>query len=144
MESDHFDPKLRGAQRHKYGNLFPAVHHCNNRKRDYWPTVGDVKKGIRYLNCCDEQDYGEQIFENPDTHELVGVTSAGRFHIDQCDLNAPHFVRERRERSALRAFLQELPVLVSTDFVTAKTSIQQLREDVELMIPPIQPPPVSG
>ena len=64
-----------------------------------------MHKGIRFLNCCEEWDYGVHLFEDTQTHRLFGSTPAGRYHIRMCDLNAPHFVRERRERYALSELL---------------------------------------
>src|SRR5260370_9241981 len=105
MEVDHFNPFLRGNRRHRYTNLFFSTRHCNNAKRRHWPTASQLSKDIRYLNCCEELDYGVHIFEDPETNRLVGATPAGRYHIRMCDLNAPHFVRERSERPALRELL---------------------------------------
>lgn len=141
MEIDHFNPTLKGSARHEYRNLFPAVHHCNNFKRAIWPTSSEMKAGLRFLNCCEEQDYGVHIFENPDTHELVGITPEGRYHIDGCDLNAPHFVRERRERSQLRDLLEKYAVHVQGEIAEARDLIQKLRQNVGLMIPPVPAPP---
>jgi hypothetical protein len=56
---------------------------------------------MRFLNCCDEVDYGHHIFEHPMTRRLVGVSPAGRYHIRMCDLNAPHLVTERKLRAEL-------------------------------------------
>jgi hypothetical protein len=141
MEIDHHDPTLPQSIRNNYENLFPAVHHCNNFKRRIWPTPAEQNQGLRFLNCCKEIDYGKHIFENPDTHELVGVTPEGRYHIEGCDLNAPHFIRKRKERSALQAILHKYAVICHgpTDEVASK--IASLRETLEISIPSILPPP---
>src|ERR1700690_2436329 len=94
MEVDHFNPHKKDDPIQDYANLFLASRHCNGSKRDRWPSNKDQALGLRFLNCCNEQDYGEHIFEDPDTHELVGVTPEGRYHVRNCDLNAPHLVRE--------------------------------------------------
>jgi hypothetical protein len=148
MEVDHFNPTLKGAERNKYSNLFPATRHCNGSKSDEWPSVRARKAGLRFLNPCQEQDYGVHIFEDPRTHELIGLTPAGKYHLRYCDLNAPHLILERKERAQLRALLNSCPV-------TAKIPIPALygtqtidcsvllRAIVDKMIPPIPVPPAS-
>jgi hypothetical protein len=126
--------------RNKYSNLFLSTRHCNLKKHAYWPTAADQKKGIRFLNCCEEMDYGVHIFENPETHELVGVTPAGRYHIIACDLNADHLVTERRERSLLRALLTRTVAIVrpTADLGSLRASLKLLGSIVDRMIPPIR------
>jgi hypothetical protein len=149
MEVDHFNPNLRGLWRNKYVNLFPATRHCNGSKTDCWPNAQLRKAGVRFLNPTKEQDYGVHIFEDADTHELVGVSPAGRYHIRCCDLNAPHLIRKRRDRALLRELLDHylvtskvpLPLVDSKKF--GQTSAQ-LREIVERMIPPIRAVPTDS
>ena len=140
MEVDHFNPTLPGRLGNKYSNLFLSTRHCNLKKHAYWPTPADQKKGIRFLNCCEEMDYGVHIFENPETHELVGVTPAGRYHIIACDLNADHLVTERRERSLLRALLTRTVAIVrpTADLGSLRASLKLLGSIVDRMIPPIR------
>jgi len=71
-----------------------------------------MNEGIRFLDCCREWDYGEHIFEDPTTHRVVGVTPPGRYHVRMCDLNAPHLIRERKDRSQLRRILAASPVII--------------------------------
>ncbi len=139
MEVDHHNPKAK--RRHAANNLLPACRHCNGSKSDTWPTPAQHRQGIRFLNPTVEQDYGQHIFEDPDTHELVGVTPSGKYHITMLDLNDPHFVQQRKDRSELRALLEDQPVTVRGDFITVKQSIAALREHVARMIPVIPPPP---
>jgi len=146
MEVDHFNPNLRGPARNNYSNLFPATRHCNGAKQDTWPTAQLAKLGVRFLNPSKEQDYGVHIFEDPTSHQLVGTTPAGKYHIRCCDLNAPHLVLERAERARLRCILNDYPV-------TTKLPIQipsqgqlldassVLRAILENMIPQIPAPP---
>jgi len=147
MEVDHFNPTLRGPARNDYANLLPATRHCNGAKSDLWPTAELRRVGARFLNPTKEQDYGVHIFEDAESHELVGVTAAGRYHIRCCDLNAPHLVLERRDRAKLQRILNEY-------LVTSKAPLQLLdgkeicnasavlRAIAERMIPPI-PAPLS-
>jgi hypothetical protein len=64
------------------------------------------------LNCCNEADYGVHIFEDPDSHEVVGVTPEGKYHVRNCDLNAPHFIEERAERAELWRILTSRPMRI--------------------------------
>ncbi len=148
MEVDHFNPLLRGASRNKYSNLFPATRHCNGSKGQHWPSTKLRKTGIRFLNPCEEHDYGVHIFENPITHELLGVTPAGIYHIRYCDLNAPHLVLERKERAKLREVLNACPVTAKLPISVLDGSQMLdfsvlLRAIVEKMIPSIPALPVS-
>ena len=76
LEVDHFDPRRKKDLIQSYANLFPASRHCNGKKSDTWPNKAERAAGCRFLNPCEEMDYDEQIFEDPTTHELVGVTPA--------------------------------------------------------------------
>ena len=144
MEVDHFNPTLTQRQRNRYENLKPASRHSNGAKSDNWPSSSDRKRGLRFLDCCREQDYGKHIFEDPKTHELVGVTPAGRYHIEMCDLNAKHYVRERADRAALRSLSLTLQnIRIKGDLDSAIDAIRQFTEHVDLMIPPIPPPPTT-
>ncbi len=112
MEVDHFDPTLRANARNCYDNLFYSTRHCNNAKRRHWPTSAQRSRDVRFLNCCEEQDYGLHIFEDPATHRVFGVTPAGRYHVRMCDLNAPHFIRERRDRALLSDILTKRNAII--------------------------------
>ena len=84
MEVDHFDPRRKKDLIHAYANLFLASRHTNGKKGDNWPSRTEQAAGCRFLNPCEEMDYGEQIYENPATHRLMGVTPAARWHIRIC------------------------------------------------------------
>ncbi len=143
MEIDHHDPQLKGAERNNYDNLFPASRHCNGSKSDHWPTKAMKKAGVRFLNPCKESDYGEQIFEDPATHHLVGTTKAAIFHIRMLQLNAQHLVDERKDRALLEDVLDKTPALVKNKDLAIET-VNALRESKDLMIPPIPAPPISA
>jgi len=96
LEVDHFDPRKKKELWQDYDNLFPASRHCNCAKSDHWPTQTEQAAGCRFLNPCQEADYGSQIWEEPSTHVLIGTTPAARWHIRMCGLNAPHLVIESR------------------------------------------------
>ncbi len=99
LEVDHFDPRLKKELIQDYNNLFPASRHCNGKKSDIWPNKEELAAGCRFLNPCEELDYGEQIFEDPETHRLVGTTPAAIWHIRVCGLNADNLVHERKRRA---------------------------------------------
>jgi hypothetical protein len=136
MDIDHFDPRQKKEFIQKYENLFWATRHCNGAKWTFWPSAKDQAAGLRYLNPCREQDYGEHIFEDPQTHRLVGVTPAGKYHIRMCDLNADHFVTERRERAEIWELLRDSMTLKRNQMpeLTADMAAA-LRKQAEQMIP---------
>ena len=145
LEVDHFDPRKKDRPAQSYDNLFPATRYCNGAKSDLWPTNSQRAKGVRFLNCCEEQDYGAVIFEDPNSHELMGTTPAARYHIVTCDLNAPHLVDERRRRSQYRDLL-ERPAVFRADATIPEISnvIRAFTEAVSFLIPPIAAPPGNG
>lgn len=105
MHIDHFNPHLAKHLRNRYENLFLATAHCNGSKLDFWPSKSERRAGIRFLNPCEEHDYGVHLFEDPITFELWSDTPAGRYHIRVLKLNAPHLIRERRMRHEFRKTL---------------------------------------
>lgn len=62
LEVDHFDPHKKKDLIQRFENLFPASRHCNGKKSDHWPNKTESAAGCRFLNPCEEMDYGEQIF----------------------------------------------------------------------------------
>ena len=104
MHIDHFDPRLKPNYQQDYSNLYLASEGCNKAKGNNWPTKADQKLGVRFLDPCAEQDYGVHIFEDPQTHHLIGTSAAGVWQIEICNLNANHLVIERRERATCRKF----------------------------------------
>jgi hypothetical protein len=143
LEVDHFDPRKKKNLIQDYNNLFPASRHCNGKKSDTWPSKAELAAGCRFLNPCDEMDYGEQIFEDPTTHRLVGITPAAKWHIRICGLNADRLIEERRRRAKYWRTLQNKAIRVKKNISheTVQELIEGFREEVELMIPKIPPPP---
>jgi hypothetical protein len=138
MEVDHFNPHKKKDSIQQYTNLFLATRHCNGAKRDRWPTNTERQQGARFLNCCDETDYDEHILEDPDTHEVVGVTPEGKYHVRNCDLNAPHLVEERAERARLWRLLEAQPMYLKTVGWALPEQAQALKDIAEKMIPRIR------
>jgi hypothetical protein len=143
MEVDHFNPAHKDKPTQSYSNLYLATRHCNLAKRRKWPNSKEKRAGCRFLDCCSEMDYGVHLFEDSGTHELVGVTPAGRWHIIMCDLNAPHFTDERRRRAAAREFFEETPATFYGAALPSEVAelADAYEEQYRLMIPYIPPPP---
>jgi hypothetical protein len=140
MEIDHFDPTIKGRQRHQYDNLFLASRYCNNKKLGNWPSEEAKAKGARLLNCCVEQDYNEQIFEDPATHRVFGVNPGATYHVRILDLNAPHLVQERSDRTEYRRLLFEDRKMVK-ESDAAIHAFHILETQLSYLIPPIQTRP---
>ncbi|HZQ46073.1 MAG TPA: hypothetical protein VFC07_03600 [Verrucomicrobiae bacterium] len=136
MQVDHFNPHLKKLPIQEYSNLFLSTSHCNGAKSDRWPKNRDKREhGIRFLDCTKEVDYGVHILEDPDTHELVGMTPAGRYHVTGCDLNAPQFVQERAQRAKCWEFIRSKAFSGSESL---PPEIQLMKEIAEKMIPEIE------
>jgi len=137
MEVDHFNPRRKKADVQKYTNLFLASRHCNGAKGNHWPSHNEQKRGIRFLDCTTEPDYDVHILEDPDTHEVVGVTPEGIFHVRQCDLNDPWLIEERKERSELwKEFESEKFRTVAG--LQLPEAYAKLKAQIEKMIPKIE------
>jgi hypothetical protein len=144
MQVDHFNPTLGKNARNNYANLMLSTGHCNLKKRDYWPTPAEEREGYRLLNPCTEQDYEQHLFENPTTHELVGVTKEGRYHIDVCDLNNETFVWERKKRAQYLAIKRSCPAVLTGSFEEVQRMFDLAQEIMDLFIPEIAAPPRSA
>ena len=101
---DHFWPTSKGGSFTDYLNLFLSCDRCNHHKWDHWPTRAERNLGIRFLNCCEETDYGDHIFER-ENGELYSETPEGRYHIRMIFLNRPDLVRLRQKRRQFLAIV---------------------------------------
>jgi hypothetical protein len=138
LEVDHFDPRLKNKLIQLYDNLFPASRHCNGQKSNTWPNQHELAAGCRFLNPCEEMDYGEQILEDPVSYRLVGMTPAAIWHIRVCGLNADHLVHERRRRAGHWAHIKKTAITVREGkFDEVGELMMMFRVEVELMIPEI-------
>ena len=142
MQVDHFDPRKKKDKIQVYANLFLSDAHCNSAKSDIWPTREEQLAGIRFLNCCDEVDYGKVIFEDPNTHELVGTTPAAIFHIETIDLNDPGLIAERKYRCDIVEKICHLQDRLKDDSDITAT-LAKIRSAAESLIPYIPAPPGS-
>ncbi len=145
MEVDHFDYREKKDVFQRYENLFLASRHCNGAKLQK-PTAKERAAGLRLLNPCEELDYGPHIVEDPNTHELQGLTPLGIYHIRTCDLNAEHLVLERKERSEILGVLRRdkgMTMRKQSPLNEGLEAIQALQKQVKKMIPelPVLRPP---
>ena len=138
MEIDHFDPATKSVPTQAYESLYLASRHCNGAKGDTWPSPEEQDAGLRFLDCCTEQDYGVHILEDTSTGLLYGTTPAGTYHIEVLELNAPFLVRERQERTQWLQLLKGTPVVarMGTDVNTIGRCVDLMQKTVRDMIPP--------
>lgn len=141
LHVEHFDPNLKKEHVQTYENLFPVSQPCNSAKGKKWPTEEEQKSGLRFLNCCQEIDYGEQILEDPETHQLVAVTPAASFHLRHCGLkggiSGEYFRKAREERARLWKLLGEYGVTPENaeSFEPPEAIVKSMAELVRKMIP---------
>lgn len=142
---DHFDPTHKDDKYQQYTNLFPADARCNLTKSDQWPTEEERAQGIRFLNCCEEVDYGECIFEEPETGKLVGTTVAARYHIEALLLNCYELCQFRRERTRIARVIDsaDRANIGALSDPHASAAVEELRRGLEQKIPFIPPPPTQ-
>jgi hypothetical protein len=146
MHVDHHDPTVKGKKLHAYGNLYPAASLCNNSKSGVWPTKKERARQHRFLDPCKEQDYGEHIFEDLQTCELVAVSRAGLYQIENCDLNNKWLTGKRLERRKDDKLRYQTMAIARwgsdprTD-ILLQSVIASLTEKMKLHIPAIPPPP---
>lgn len=139
LQVDHFNPRKKKDPVQEYSNLFPAIAHCNNRKEDFWPdTMEEYDKGKRILNPRKEQDYDEQLVEVKETGELIGLTTAARFHILKLDLNVQFLCDERHDRTNHALLTGELGTLSSALPTNVSALASNLATETSFMIPPIK------
>lgn len=146
LEVDHFNPRLKSKHQQSYTNLMPAFGECNRTKGMTWPSHADLASGLRFLDPTKEIDYGVHIFEEPDTHQLKGVTPAGRYHIRVLGLNSKYLVERRRLRSHFRRLVSSPEIFLPgwVDPISGKNcqeSLQAFISHVAKLIPDIPPPP---
>ena len=140
MQIDHFDPRQKNSKLQVYSNLFLADAHCNGAKGDIWPTPEEQAAGCRFLNCCDEEDYGRDIFEDLKTHKLVGTSPAAIYHINMIDLDDPGLVEARRFRSEIMTKLERARDKAKSD-PEIMEAVEKLSEMARGLIPDIPAPP---
>lgn len=140
MHIDHFDPRKKNDKIQVYANLFLSDEHCNCAKSNMWPTDEEIAQGYRFLNCCEEVDYGNVIFEDPKTHELVGTTSAAIYHIEAIDLNDPGLIAARKSRSEVANCIRFLQARLEKDLDVAPM-LARIQAEASNSIPSIPAPP---
>ncbi|MEI6493242.1 MAG: hypothetical protein WCO94_11890 [Verrucomicrobiota bacterium] len=142
MEIDHYDPELLDPQRNEYRNLYLATRHCNGSKTALFIKTDSQGRTLQILDPCNEHDYDHVLFEDPDTHELVGTTPRAEWHIIVCDLNADHLVQERKDRAEMRKLVTATPVIVKKEMIRhTRSGVVAILSKLDRMIPPISAPP---
>lgn len=111
FEIDHFWPTSRKGDRNSYDNLFWSCAWCNRWKSNRWPTDKDVILDRRFVNPCNEQDYGDHFTELPDG-TLKSSSTPGEYHIKHLRLNRDKRVALRKERDFLIAKSEEVAALL--------------------------------
>lgn len=109
MDVEHFKPK-KFPKAHSYRNLLYCSRHCNSSKGSTWPSKKERNAGFRFINPCEEIDYGVHIFEHIDTGILVAVSNAGSYQIEKCGLNAPFLIKARKQRTKIKKMLAVINV----------------------------------
>lgn len=138
MDVDHFDPRKKRDYLQSYENLYLACRHCNGKKSDQWPSKEERSRGIRFLDCCAEKDYGIHIFEDPVTHKVFGVTPAGKYHVRILDLNDEFLVQQRQFRAQLLFFLRHaMATMKGGSFEALALTIAVLTNHLKTLIPEI-------
>jgi 5-methylcytosine-specific restriction endonuclease McrA len=144
IEVDHFDPrKLGGKKNHSYDNLLPAFGPCNRSKSDKWPSAAAEVSGARFLNASVEQDYGVHLFEDPESHRIVAVTTAGKYHLRYLNLNTECLVLKRKNRSIAKRLRDNVPLMQGLSAYDAG-QLDDLLGNAESAIPEIDPPPAQS
>ena len=133
---DHFFPTAKGGPWTHYANLFLSCDRCNQHKSDNWPTLEFRELGVRYLNCCEEIDYGEHIFERDDG-SVFSETIAGKYHILMLKLNRPDLIRLRRWRTSLVRELEATALHYGGSFKDFVAKTETLKQLLHELIPPI-------
>ena len=140
FEIDHFHATRKKDIVQDYCNLFPEHPICNRPKSNK-PIKRELREGKRFLNPCREWDYNEHIRENSKTHELIGKTKAGIYHIEHLDLNHPYFVEQRKDRANLLKIYRQIPARLKpeeTDFEALSELLSLLKHQVSVAIPEIE------
>jgi hypothetical protein len=129
---DHHFPTSKGGAWTVYDNLFLSCDRCNHHKHDWWPRPEEQKQGVRFLNCCQEIDYGALLFEN-ERGEIVckDNEAAAIYHRRILKLNRPELVRLRLKRRRILEKIEETFFQSDTKFDEASRKIFLVR--IELL-----------
>lgn len=106
---DHFDPKLKGRKRHYYKNLMLACAACNMSKHDK-PILNPLNKNQRMLNCTEENEFVEHIYETADG-QWEALTPAGIYHLEAIELREDC---HKKKRAARKVLVEEIEKLFKT------------------------------
>jgi hypothetical protein len=143
IEVEHFDPRrINEEKNHSYENLLPAFGPCNRSKGNQWPSASAASAGARFLNPTLEKDYGVHLFEDPESHKIVAVTPAGKYHLRYLALNTEYLVVKRQNRSKAKWMREQFEITRVLSGQNADAMDQFLR-DAESAISDIDPTPAE-
>jgi len=92
--TDHYRPKAAFPNLvSEYTNLFYACNVCNSRKREFWPSFEQWKKGHFVPNPCDHVMY--DIMRAAGS-VIEGRNETGKFAIELLDLNDSEAIQYRQ------------------------------------------------
>jgi hypothetical protein len=144
IEVDHFDPRrFDGKKNHNYDNLLPSYGPCNRSKSNKWPTHEAEVAGVRFLNPMEEQDYGTHLFENAETHKIVAITPAGRYHLNHLALNTEYLILKRKNRSEAKSLRDKVGLIQGLLPYYYVSQLDDFLGDAESVIPDIDPLPLA-
>ena len=134
---DHFWPRSKGGAANDYGNLYWACIGCNRFKGDAWPGESERRRGRRFADPCQEQDYGVHFVEGR-TGTLEHRTPCGEYHVYRLRLNRPSRVARRLERNELLRRLERALALVreldqETGSPTELALLDHIRREIEAL-----------
>jgi hypothetical protein len=147
FEIDHFRPTSKGGSYTNYQNLFLACRQCNKHKLNFWPDDDERKMRARFLNCTEESDYNELLFENSQSQIVPHLDSKPAiYHCRILKLNRIDLVKARLKRTALISKLKDREKLKQLNLTPEKveeliTDIVELTQLIECLIPQFLPPP---
>ena len=123
----------------------PFYVRCNHHKHDWWPSPQEQKADVRFLNCCHEIDYGEQLFED-EKGAIIPRGPAATYHQRMLKLNRPDLVRLRIARRRLNDEIESEFCQIETEFDEQSKKLLLMRIDylkllLDDLIPEIPPPP---
>jgi len=131
MSIDHFRPKAQFKHLiAEYANLYYCCGPCNDRKSDHWPDATQRRRGMRFVDVC--QDHWDDHLEV--VNDMIAArTSAGRYTLEKLKLDRPALAqRIRRLRMDIEAAengLQKIDRIRQRDGdVLSTNSLRELAE----------------
>ena len=91
---DHYQPKGRFPKLEvEYRNLYYSCNPCNSRKKEFWPSTSQRRRGIFIPNPCDHRMFEHLRFRG---ERVARHSEAGHWTKELLDLNDPEVVSYRQ------------------------------------------------